>query len=163
MCGNLWAEVVLYEWDTVDIVLAEDDRPCFSSVYVLAGLNCTATTAASADQVPPSSGLWSIANREALTLYDLKQFLSAVRRPTSRARSGSRVPAPHRRHAALPNGILQDVDVPREAQPSFVLSIERKNSTLRRDYKTVLFKCMRAWSTWISTLSQRSTRCDGLK
>ena len=33
---NYWAEVVLYEWDSVDIVLAEDDRARFSSVYDLA-------------------------------------------------------------------------------------------------------------------------------
>ncbi len=33
---NFWAEVVLYEWDTVDIVLAEDDRARFSSVHDLA-------------------------------------------------------------------------------------------------------------------------------
>lgn len=33
---DFWAEVVLYEWDTVDIVLAEDDRARFSSVYDLA-------------------------------------------------------------------------------------------------------------------------------
>jgi glucuronokinase len=33
---NFCAEVVLYEWDSVDIVLAEDDRARFSSVYDLA-------------------------------------------------------------------------------------------------------------------------------
>lgn len=33
---NFAAEVVLYEWDSVDIVLAEDDRARFSSVYDLA-------------------------------------------------------------------------------------------------------------------------------
>jgi hypothetical protein len=33
---NFWAEVVLYEWDTVDIVLAEDDRARFSSIADLA-------------------------------------------------------------------------------------------------------------------------------
>jgi len=33
---NFWAEVVLYEWDTVDIVLAEDDRARFGSVRELA-------------------------------------------------------------------------------------------------------------------------------
>jgi glucuronokinase len=33
---NFWAEVVLYEWDTVDIVLAEDDRARFTSVQDLA-------------------------------------------------------------------------------------------------------------------------------
>src|SRR5512135_2379774 len=33
---NFCAEVVLYEWDTVDIVLAENDRARFSSVYDLA-------------------------------------------------------------------------------------------------------------------------------
>ncbi|MBV7329679.1 GHMP kinase [Chloroflexi bacterium TSY] len=33
---NFSAEVVLYEWDTVDIVLAKDDRARFSSIYDLA-------------------------------------------------------------------------------------------------------------------------------
>jgi glucuronokinase len=33
---NFWAEVVLYEWDSVEIVLAEDDRARFSSVQDLA-------------------------------------------------------------------------------------------------------------------------------
>jgi glucuronokinase len=33
---NFWAEVVLYEWDVVEIVLAEDDRARFSSVQELA-------------------------------------------------------------------------------------------------------------------------------
>lgn len=33
---NFWAEVVLYEWDSVEIVLADDDRAKFSSVQDLA-------------------------------------------------------------------------------------------------------------------------------
>jgi len=33
---NFHAEVVMYEWDTLDIVLAADDRASFSSVYDLA-------------------------------------------------------------------------------------------------------------------------------
>jgi len=33
---NFWAEVVLYEWDSVDIVLAEGDRARFGSVQELA-------------------------------------------------------------------------------------------------------------------------------
>ena len=33
---NFWAEVVLYEWDSVDIVLAEQDRARFRSIYDLA-------------------------------------------------------------------------------------------------------------------------------
>ncbi|MBX3052781.1 MAG: hypothetical protein KF753_14955 [Caldilineaceae bacterium] len=33
---NFWAEVVLYEWDTVEIVLAEHDRARFRSVHDLA-------------------------------------------------------------------------------------------------------------------------------
>jgi len=32
---NFWAEVVLYEWDTVDILLTEDDRARFRSVHDL--------------------------------------------------------------------------------------------------------------------------------
>jgi glucuronokinase len=33
---NFWAEVVLYEWDSLDIVLAEDDRAHFNSIRDLA-------------------------------------------------------------------------------------------------------------------------------
>ena len=33
---NFWAEVVLYEWDTLDIVLAGDDRARFASIQDLA-------------------------------------------------------------------------------------------------------------------------------
>jgi glucuronokinase len=33
---NYWAEVVLYEWDTVEIVLAADDRAKFDSIHELA-------------------------------------------------------------------------------------------------------------------------------
>jgi glucuronokinase len=33
---NFYAEVVLYEWDSVDIVLAKDDRASFRSIYDLA-------------------------------------------------------------------------------------------------------------------------------
>ncbi len=33
---NFWAEVVLYEWDSVDIVLAQDDRARFSCINDLA-------------------------------------------------------------------------------------------------------------------------------
>ena len=33
---NYWAEVVLYEWDSVEIVLAGDDRAKFDSVQELA-------------------------------------------------------------------------------------------------------------------------------
>jgi glucuronokinase len=33
---NFWAEVVLYEWDSVDIVLSDDDRATFDSVHELA-------------------------------------------------------------------------------------------------------------------------------
>lgn len=33
---NFWAEVVLYEWDSVDIVLTEEDRAHFNSIYDLA-------------------------------------------------------------------------------------------------------------------------------
>ena len=34
--GNFWAEAVLYEWDSVDIVLTEDDRARFRCIYDLA-------------------------------------------------------------------------------------------------------------------------------
>src|SRR5512139_238093 len=33
---NFWAEVVLYEWDSLDIVLAENDRARFASIHDLA-------------------------------------------------------------------------------------------------------------------------------
>src|SRR5260221_6235237 len=33
---NYWAEVALYEWDSVEIVLADDDRARFDSIFDLA-------------------------------------------------------------------------------------------------------------------------------
>ena len=33
---NFWAEVVLYEWDSVDIVQTRDDRARFHSIHDLA-------------------------------------------------------------------------------------------------------------------------------
>jgi glucuronokinase len=33
---NFWAEVVIYEWDSLEIVLAQNDRARFSSIYDLA-------------------------------------------------------------------------------------------------------------------------------
>ena len=33
---NMWSEVVLYEWDTMEIVLAQQDRARFRSIYDLA-------------------------------------------------------------------------------------------------------------------------------
>ena len=45
---NFWAEVVLYEWDSVEIVLADDDRAnSIRSTSWPATCGCTGTTAAS--------------------------------------------------------------------------------------------------------------------
>src|SRR5512140_2913967 len=54
---NFCAEAVLYEWDTVEIVLAQDHRaPRATSA-------CVATAAGSDVSRPPSSGSWSTARR----------------------------------------------------------------------------------------------------
>ncbi|HEX7588302.1 MAG TPA: GHMP kinase, partial [Anaerolineae bacterium] len=121
---NYWAEIVLYEWDTVDIVLAEDDRARFSSIHDLArdvtlhgyygGIRLVkATIKRFAD----------FCEHRGLVLDDRKfsiRYQTNIPRQVGMAGSSAIIVATLR-------GLMEfyEVQVPPEVQPSLVLSVER--------------------------------------
>ena len=122
---NFWAEVVLYEWDTVDIVLAEDDRARFSSVADLArdvklhgyygGIRLIKATI---------KRFVEYCDRQGLALHDRNfsvRYQTNIPRQVGLAGSSAIIVATLRCLMEF-----YDVEIPREAQPSFVLSIERE-------------------------------------
>ncbi len=121
---NFWAEVVLYEWDSVDIVLAEDDRARFSSVQDLAkdvrlhgyygGIRLIKATIkrfvehCAAQDVPLHARNFSI------------RYQTNIPRQVGLAGSSALIVATLRCLMEF-----YDVVIPLEAQPSLVLSVER--------------------------------------
>ena len=121
---NFWAEVVLYEWDTVDIVLAGDDRARFSSIADLArdvklhgyygGIRLIKATI---------KRFVDYCARQSLTLHDRNfsvRYETNIPRQVGLAGSSAII-------AATLRCLMEfyGVEIPREAQPSFVLSVER--------------------------------------
>jgi glucuronokinase len=122
---NFWAEVVLYEWDTVDIVLAEDDRARFSSVYDLArdvrlhgyygGIRLIKATVkrfveyCQARQIPLHDRNFSV------------RYQTNIPRQVGMAGSSAIIVATLRCLMEF-----YGVRIPLEAQPTFVLSIEQE-------------------------------------
>ncbi len=122
---NFWAEVVLYEWDTVDIVLAEDDRARFSSIGDLArdvklhgyygGIRLIKATI---------KRFVEYCDRQGLTLHDRNfsvRYATNIPRQVGLAGSSAIIVATLRCLMEFYN-----VEIPLEVQPSFVLSIERE-------------------------------------
>ena len=120
---NFWAEVVLYEWDTVDIVLAEDDRARFSSIADLArdvklhgyygGIRLIKATI---------KRFVEYCDRQELPLHDRNfsvHYATNIPRQVGLAGSSAIIVATLRCLMEF-----YDVAIPLEAQPSFVLSIE---------------------------------------
>lgn len=120
---NFWAEVVLYEWDSVDIVLAEDDRARFSSVYDLAkdvklhgyygGIRLIKATI---------KRFVDYCERRGLTLHERNfsvRYQTNIPRQVGLAGSSAIIVATLR-------GLMEfyGVEIPREVQPSLVLSVE---------------------------------------
>ena len=107
---NFRAEVVLYEWDSVDIVLAEDDRARFGSVYDLArdvrlhgyygGIRLIKATIKQVRRVLPGAE-----DRAARS-----QLLGPLPDQHPAAGGPGRLERDHRRHAALPDGVLRRRD-----------------------------------------------------
>jgi glucuronokinase len=121
---NFWAEVVLYEWDSVDIVLAEDDRARFSSVYDLArdvklhgyygGIRLVKATIKRFVEYCQAKGL---------ELHSLKfsvRYSTNIPRQVGLAGSSAIIVATLR--ALLE---FYQVSMPLALQPSFVLAVER--------------------------------------
>ena len=104
---NFWAEVVLYEWDTVDIVLAEDDRARFSSIYDLAsdvklhgyygGIRLIKATI---------KRFVDYCDRRGIAVAR-PQFFGAVRNEYSASSRAGGIERDHRRDAAVFDGILR--------------------------------------------------------
>ena len=122
---NFWAEVVLYEWDSVDIVLAEGDRATFRSVHDLArdvrlhgyygGIRLIKATI---------KHFVEHCKRCELTLHQRNfsvRYQTTIPRQVGLAGSSAIIVATLR-------GLMDfyDVRIPIEAQPSFVLRVEQE-------------------------------------
>ncbi len=121
---NFWAEVVLYEWDSVDIVLAEDDRAQFSSIYDLArdvklhgyygGIRLIKATI---------KHFVEYCQARQLALHDRNfsvRYQTNIPRQVGLAGSSALIVATLRCLMEY-----YDVEIPCEAQPTFILSVER--------------------------------------
>src|SRR5438445_6382194 len=122
---NYWAEVVLYEWDSVEIVLADDDRAKFESVYELArdvrlhgyygGIRLIKATIKRFVEHCASRGL---------TLHDRKfsiRYHTSIPRQVGLAGSSAIIVATLRCLMEF-----YDVEIALEAQPTFVLLVEQE-------------------------------------
>jgi glucuronokinase len=122
---NFWAEVTLYEWDTVEIVLAEDDRARFASVQDLArdvqlhgyygGIRLIKATI---------KRFVEYCRQQNLTLHERNfsiRYTTNIPRQVGLAGSSAIIVATLRCLLEFYN-----VTMPREAQPSFVLAIENE-------------------------------------
>ncbi len=122
---NFWAEVVLYEWDSVDIVLAENDRAKFRSVRDLAkdvtlhgyygGIRLIKATIKRFVEYCEARNI-CLHERNFSVRYDTN-----IPRQVGLAGSSAIIVATLR---ALME--FYEVTIPLEIQPSFVLSIERE-------------------------------------
>ncbi len=121
---NFSAEVVLYEWDQVEIVLAEQDRGKFRSVYDLAndvklhgyygGIRLIKATI---------KGFVDYCEKHNIKLHSQNfsiRYSSDIPRQVGLAGSSSIIVATLRCLMEF-----YDVEIPLEVQPSFVLSIEQ--------------------------------------
>jgi glucuronokinase len=120
---NFWAEVVLYEWDTLEIVLAQDDRARFSSIYDLArdvklhgyygGIRLIKATI---------KRFVDYCERRGITLHDRNfsiRYETNIPRQVGLAGSSAII-------AATLRCLMEyyDVTIAREIQPSMVLAVE---------------------------------------
>ena len=121
---NFWAEVVLYEWDSVDIVLAEGDRATFNSVHDLArdvrlhgyygGIRLIKATIKRFVEFCTARGL---------TLHDRNfsvRYQSNIPRQVGLAGSSALITATLR-------CLLEfyGIEIPLQAQPTFILKVEQ--------------------------------------
>jgi glucuronokinase len=122
---NYWAEVVLYEWDSVEIVLADDDRAKFDSVAELArdvrlhgyygGIRLIKATIKRFVEHCQARGL---------ALHDRKfsvRYQTTIPRQVGLAGSSAIIVATLRCLMEF-----YDVQLPLETQPMFVLLVERE-------------------------------------
>ena len=137
---NFWAEVVLYEWDTVEIVLAEHDRARFRSIHDLArdvqlhgyygGIRLVKATIkrfvdyCDQQQIPLHDNLFSIRYSTNIPMQVGLAGSSAIITATMRALSA-----------------FYDVEIPIAAQPTFVLSVERDELGIAAGLQDRVIQC----------------------
>ena len=122
---NFYAEVVLYEWDSLDIVLAENDRARFASVYDLArdvklhgyygGIRLVKATI---------KRFVDYCQSRNITLHEQNfsvRYQTNIPRQVGMAGSSAIIVATLRCLMEF-----YGVEIPREVQPSFALPIERE-------------------------------------
>jgi glucuronokinase len=122
---NYWAEVALYEWDSVDIVLADDDRARFDSIHDLArdvrlhgyygGIRLIKATI---------KRFVEHCSARRLTLHDRKfsvRYQTTIPRQVGLAGSSAIIVATLRCLMEF-----YEVQLPLEAQPMFVLLVEQE-------------------------------------
>jgi len=122
---NYWAEVALYEWDSVEIVLADDDRAKFESIFDLArdvrlhgyygGIRLIKATIKRFVEHCQARGL---------TLHDRKfsvRYQTTIPRQVGLAGSSAIIVATLRCLMEY-----YDVHLPLETQPMFVLLVEQE-------------------------------------
>jgi glucuronokinase len=137
---NFWAEVVLYEWDSVDIVLAENDRARFRSVHDLArdvqlhgyygGIRLVKATIkrfveyCQAQNIPLHDRNFSV------------RYETNIPRQVGLAGSSSIIVATLR-------CLLEfyDVEMPLEVQPAFVLSVETEELGITAGLQDRVIQC----------------------
>ncbi len=126
---NCWAEVVLYEWDTMEIVLAEDDRARFSSIQDLArdvklhgyygGIRLIKATI---------KHFVEYCQTRTIPLHDQNfsiRYQTNIPRQVGMAGSSAIIVATLRCLMEF-----YHVTIPMEAQPTFVLSVERDDLSI---------------------------------
>jgi len=137
---NFWAEVVLYEWDTVEIVLAEHDRARFRSIHDLArdvqlhgyygGIRLVKATIkrfvdyCGQQQVALHDNLFSIRYSTNIPMQVGLAGSSAIITATMRALCE-----------------FYGVEIPQAAQPSFVLSVERDELGIAAGLQDRVIQC----------------------
>ena len=137
---NFYAEVVLYEWETVEIILAEQDRARFRSVLDLArdvelhgyygGIRLIKATI---------KGFVRYCERQGIALHKRNfsiRYHSTIPRQVGMAGSSSIIVATLR-------SLLEfyGVEIPLEAQPAFVLSIEREELGIAAGLQDRVIQC----------------------
>ncbi len=121
---NFFAEVVLYEWDSVDIVLAEGDRATFASVHDLA-------------RDVRLHGYYGGIRLIKATVKRFVEYCDARRLPLHERNFSVRYETNIPRQVGLAGSSalivatlrclmeFYGIDIPREAQPTFVLRVEQ--------------------------------------
>lgn len=122
---NFWAEVVLYEWDSLEIMLSQDDRARFSSIQDLArdvklhgyygGIRLIKATI---------KGFVDYCRTHGLVLHERNfsvRYETNIPRQVGMAGSSAIIVATLRALMAF-----YQIQIPPQVQPSFVLSIERE-------------------------------------